>query len=160
VAIPVLHKEIVSIHRWLTEEEFARLIGLIAGIPGPIVQNTAVYVGYKLGGLPGAFAAFLGVVVPPLAIMSLVTILLIPYWDHEIVRVFLRGASAAVLGLIFVAFLLIARATLVSPSGFQVPVFLFAMLVIILIAVLNIHPLKALLISIAASFLTYYLLGF
>jgi len=63
--IPIIEREIVA-HNWLTSQEFVNIISISEMTPGPIAINTATFVGYKIGGIPGGMLATVGVVLPSL----------------------------------------------------------------------------------------------
>ncbi len=72
--LPIIQRELVEKQGWLQDEEFIDMIALTQSAPGPIAVNAAVYLGYRLRGMPGAGVAVVGVTLP-----SLLTILTIAY---------------------------------------------------------------------------------
>ena len=54
---------------WFTYQQIADMIAVSESTPGPIGVNTATYVGYITGGLPGAIVATLGLVTPAIIII-------------------------------------------------------------------------------------------
>ncbi len=72
-AIPIVEREVVSVNHWMTITEFSDLVAIDEITPGPIIINSASFVGMKLAGIPGAIAASIGSVVVPI----IVTIILI-----------------------------------------------------------------------------------
>ena len=60
-----MHREIVLRRRWMTEEAFLAGVALGQVLPGPNAVNLALYIGQQLRGVPGAAAAFLGMIGPP-----------------------------------------------------------------------------------------------
>jgi chromate transporter len=72
VMIPLIQREIVTHHGWLTSTQFMDIIGVAEVTPGPISINSATFVGFTVAGVPGSLAATLGVILPSLiAIMTL-----------------------------------------------------------------------------------------
>lgn len=63
-AVPLIEKEIVETTGWMTFTEFSDLIAIDELTPGPIIINSATFIGLKLGGLPGAIAATIGSILP------------------------------------------------------------------------------------------------
>ena len=49
---------------WFTYQQIADMVAVSESTPGPIGVNTATYVGYITGGVPGALVATLGLVTP------------------------------------------------------------------------------------------------
>ena len=60
--LPMIKKEIVEKHGWVTDQEILDYFAISQVTPGVIAVNTATFVGYKIGGLVGAIAATLGVI--------------------------------------------------------------------------------------------------
>ena len=63
-AMPLIEQEIVDRTGWMTFTEFSDLIAIDELTPGPIIINSATFIGMKLGGIPGAIAATVGSIVP------------------------------------------------------------------------------------------------
>ena len=60
-----LLREFVRDRGWIDEEEFLNGLALSQALPGVNVTNTAIWIGHRLLGLPGAAAGVAGIVVPP-----------------------------------------------------------------------------------------------
>ena len=63
-AIPLVEKEVVEVNAWMSYREFVNLLALDELTPGPIMINSATFVGMRIAGIPGAIAASLGCVLP------------------------------------------------------------------------------------------------
>ena len=50
-ALPLIQEQVVSVHGWLTIQEFADVVTISQMTPGPISLNAASFVGTRLGGL-------------------------------------------------------------------------------------------------------------
>jgi len=72
-AIPVVEREVVDVLHWMTYTEFADLLVIDEITPGPILVNSASYIGMKMAGVPGAIAATIGCCIPP----CIITLILI-----------------------------------------------------------------------------------
>ena len=55
--IALIQRAIIERKKWIDEKTFMELLIIAQSSPGPIAINTAVFVGYKHKGVPGAFAA-------------------------------------------------------------------------------------------------------
>ena len=75
-AIPIVEQEVVDVQGWMTYAEFMDLLALDEVTPGPILINSATFVGMRVAGIPGAIAATLGVIIIP---CTLVMVLLALY---------------------------------------------------------------------------------
>ena len=95
-----LKEKFVNKYKLINEKEMIDFISLGQTSPGPIAINTSVIVGYKIAGLAGSLIAVLGVILPPLIIMSIITFLYQYIIDNEFVQVFLKGMSCGVCALL------------------------------------------------------------
>jgi len=96
----VLRYEIIAKRGWVSEEEFTQELAMATSLPGAMVINFSLFCGAKLRGRPGAFAAFLGTVLPSFLMILIAAAFLFPYFKHPSVAAFLRGAAAVVAGLL------------------------------------------------------------
>ena len=60
--IPLIQRETVDNHKWVTEDDILEIIAIAESTPGPIAINSATFVGYRTCGVLGSVAATLGVV--------------------------------------------------------------------------------------------------
>jgi chromate transporter len=98
--LPWARRTIVEQEKWLSAEEFSAMLGICQIVPGPNIVNLAVCVGSKFARVPGAFAAVLGLMLGPSAIVILLGLLYEHYSYLPTVQGMLRGISAVGIGLI------------------------------------------------------------
>lgn len=72
--ISLLRENVVEKKKWLDEEEMLEIIGIAESTPGPIAINMATYIGYKRAKILGSFLATLGVVLPSLIIIFMISL--------------------------------------------------------------------------------------
>jgi len=70
--IPMIEKEIEA-NKWLTSDEFVDIIAISEMTPGPISVNSATFVGYKTAGIFGGMFATLGVALPSLILILIIS---------------------------------------------------------------------------------------
>jgi chromate transporter len=70
VALESLRRELVERLKWRTEDEFARDWALCQAAPGINLLGFAALIGRQLGGIPGVFAAMLGMILPSATITA------------------------------------------------------------------------------------------
>ena len=58
--LPLIKEQVVIQHPWLTMSEFTDLITISQMTPGPIVVNSATFIGLRIAGVGGAFVATAG----------------------------------------------------------------------------------------------------
>jgi chromate transporter len=113
VIVPFLKTSVVDEFHWLTNQAFldAVAVGLVS--PGPVVI-TATFVGYLVGGLPGALAATLGIFTPAVAFTLLATPLLLRHGRNRRLAGIVRGVTVTVVGVLVGTTWLVARSVVVD----------------------------------------------
>jgi chromate transporter len=91
---------IVDQHRWMTAEEFNETFALCHFLPGPNIVNLSVVFGSRFRGIAGGFAAFAGLVGPPMVIATILAALYARYGEIDALRRTLAGVSCAAVGLL------------------------------------------------------------
>ena len=107
--IPLIEREVIDNKGWVDRREYLDLLTLAQSAPGPISLNTSVFVGYKRAGYAGAVAALLGIVVPPFTIILLVALFFTGVRDNAVVDAAFKGMRPAVVALIVVPVISLAR---------------------------------------------------
>src|ERR1700742_2117083 len=90
---------IVDQHKWMPADEFNEPFALCHFLPGPNIVNLTFVFGSRLRGIPGAIAAFSGLVGPPALIMVIMGMLYHRYGEIEALRRILSGVACAAIGL-------------------------------------------------------------
>jgi chromate transporter len=67
--IAIMHKELVEKRRWLGEDHFLHALNFCMLLPGPEAQQLATYLGWRLHGARGGFAAGVLFVLPSMFIL-------------------------------------------------------------------------------------------
>lgn len=118
-AIPVI-REVVMEGGWVTEEKFAYLLAISESTPGPIMVNTATYIGNEVGGLLGSAIATFTVCLPAFAIILILSMILKNFLKNQYVQAVLDGIKPCIIGIIVATGLhmIIVNAT---TSGMQFP---------------------------------------
>ncbi len=98
--IPLISEETVNKKKWITDEDILNIIAIAESTPGPIAINSATFVGYKVAGFWGSFAATLGVVLPSFVIILIISYLLNQFKSLKVVKYAFNGIRAGVLALI------------------------------------------------------------
>ena len=98
--LPWARRVLVEERAWLTDREFAEMIGICQVLPGPNVVNLAVMLGARWQGVSGSLLALTGILfVPVMAVLILATFYA-SVAHVPVVRSAIAGASAAAAGLI------------------------------------------------------------
>jgi chromate transporter len=122
VLLAFLRADFVTRLRWLTDQQLLDAIAVGQVTPGPLF-TTATFIGYVLGGLPGAILGTVGLFLPSFVFVALTHPLVPRMRASPWLGSLLDGVIAASLGLMAAVTLQIARASLVD-----VPTILLALL--------------------------------
>ncbi|MCL1857274.1 MAG: chromate transporter [Kiritimatiellaeota bacterium] len=95
LAVPLFINRFVEKYRWIDKEAMMDTIVIAQAAPGAIAVNVAVSVGYRFARLPGALAALLGTVLPPLVILTAVQGCYAAFIHNAAVAAAFRGMNAA-----------------------------------------------------------------
>jgi chromate transporter len=107
-ALPLVERLAVSEAGWMSSQDFATAVACGYVTPGPVLI-TATFIGYRAAGLSGAFAATVGVFLMPWFLAAAAAQQLQRFMQHPRLAGFGRGAAPAVVGLLGVTALNIAK---------------------------------------------------
>ncbi|MEW6523793.1 MAG: chromate transporter [Bacillota bacterium] len=148
--LALLQQEVIDRYAWLTPEEFTDVVAIAEITPGPIMVNLATFVGYRQAGVPGAAAATLGLILPPILAILIISRFYTQLRGHPTVEAVFRGLRPVIAGLIGVAVLRMARTSIVDAWG----AILF-LGVIVLVYFFRVSPVLAALGGIAAGIIFF-----
>lgn len=97
---PWARRVIVEKRGWLSERDYAELLGVCSFLPGANTVNIAVVLGDRARGVSGSFCALAGLLVMPLAILIALAALYDRFSGLPDVKNALAGAAAATAGLV------------------------------------------------------------
>ncbi|WP_244258744.1 chromate transporter [Cupriavidus gilardii] len=125
--VPFLYGGVVTEHQWLNERQFVDAVAVAMITPGPVVI-TVGFIGYLIAGLPGACVAAVATFLP----CYLFTILPAPYFKKygklPAILAFVDGVTAAAIGAISGAVIVLAKRSIVD-----VPTALVALITVVLL---------------------------
>ncbi len=101
-SIPLVENEVVQRYGWMTIQEFSEVLALGNALPGPISTKMAGYIGYEVGGIPGAIIGVFATVAPSLILMIALLGVLYKYKDSPKVQrltMYVRPVIALLLGI-------------------------------------------------------------
>lgn len=96
VIVTLMKKKFVDEYHWIEENEMLDLVAIAQSSPGAIAVNGAIVVGYKLAGALGAVISILGTIIPPFAIISIISVGYNAFRDNYIISQLLEGMQAGV----------------------------------------------------------------
>ena len=127
-------RELVERKKWLTPAEFNDLFALSQFLPGPNIVNLSVVYGSRLRGPMGAVMASIGLLGPPLVIVTTLAMLYSHFSDSDALRRILAGISAAAAGLLIAT---LAKMTISSLNEHVIPAVIMLVAAFVAIGILR-----------------------
>lgn len=98
--LPLIQREVVDRKHWIDEEEFLNMIALAQAAPGLIAVNSAIFIGWRIGGWRGVCGAVLGAVLPSFLIILMIAMVFRDWKEQPAVEAVFKGVRPAVVALI------------------------------------------------------------
>ncbi|MCB2293030.1 chromate transporter [Clostridium algoriphilum] len=140
--LPVIQREIVENHKWITAKQFIDIIGISQMTPGPIAINSATFVGFKVSGVFGSVAATLGVISFSFFLVSIANHFLLKFKESTVMKAALAGMRPAMIGLIISVFVSLGK-----ESYKDIKSIVIGIIVLILLLTNKLHPISVIMIS-------------
>ncbi len=113
VLLAFLHADLVARYGWLTEQQLVDAIAIGQITPGPVF-TTATFIGYVLGGMPGALLATVGIFLPAFILVAVINPVAPRLRQSATAGALLDGVNVASLGLMAAVTWDLGRAALVD----------------------------------------------
>lgn len=143
VVVPMIRKYFVTRRQLFTEDELMELAAVGQSAPGAIAMNLAALAGYRTAGLPGSVVSLIAGVLPPLVLLSVISVFYTAFSQNVLIAAVLKGMQAGVAALIVDVVVDLFRAVLkdrsplltaMVPAAFIVSFFLGLNVALILLA--------------------------
>lgn len=152
--LPLIEKEIVVNHHWITYKHFIDIIGISQMTPGPIAINSATFVGFTVSGVLGSLFGTLGVVTVSFILVSIATHYVLKFKESKAVKSIFMGMRPALIGLIVSAFISLSKTSykdfFISLSNFSLKnseSIIIGLIVALLLLSKKVHPILVIIIS-------------
>ena len=99
--VPLTRKRFVEELGWIEEQEMLDMTAIAQSSPGAIAVNAAILVGYHVAGISGALLTVLGTVIPPMIIISVISMFYQAFRDNPVVNLVMAGMLCGVAAVIF-----------------------------------------------------------
>ena len=96
--VPVLERVLVEKKKYLSEEEFREVFSIAQVLPGSLMINMATFIGYKIVGFWGALFSCIAISIPPLTIITLISIFYTKFIQFTLMKKLMIGILAGVVG--------------------------------------------------------------
>ena len=109
VIVSLMKKKFVEELGWLDESEMLDITAIAQSSPGPIPINASVLLGYRMSGILGSLIAVIGTALPPLIIISIISVFYQQFRENTIIALALQVMRAGVAAVIFDVVLNLAK---------------------------------------------------
>lgn len=101
VIVSLMKKKFVEDLQWLEEDEMLDVTAITQSSPGPLPVNASVIIGYRMAGVIGSLTAILGTILPPMVIISVISVFYEQFRTNSYIAVALQVMRAGVAAVIF-----------------------------------------------------------
>ena len=101
VIVSLMRKKFVDELKWLEEDEMLDITAIAQSSPGPIPVNASVILGYRMYGVIGSLVAILGTILPPMIIISVISVFYEQFRQNKVIAIALQVMRAGVAAVIF-----------------------------------------------------------
>lgn len=101
VIVSLMKKGYVEELEWLTEDEMLDITAITQSSPGPLPVNASVIIGYRMCGILGSAIAVLGAILPPMIIISIISVFYNEFRSNTYIAIALQVMRAGVAAVIF-----------------------------------------------------------
>ena len=106
---PIIQREVVEKNGWIEEKDFMDILAISQSAPGILAVNISIFLGYRLRGVKGSIVATLGSALPSFLIILLIAMFFAGYQDNPTVIKIFKGIRPAVVALIAVPMINMAK---------------------------------------------------
>ncbi len=146
--VPLLEKEVVDKHAWLSKEDFMDIMAVSQATPGLFAINMASHIGNKISGWKGALVCSIGVALPSIVSILLIAMFFNAFKGNIYIEKIFRGIRPAVVALIVSPCFSMAKTAKLDKGTIWIPI-----VACILIAAFGISPIWIILITIILGFI-------
>ena len=100
VIVTFMKKKFVDELHWIDEQEMLDLTAIAQSCPGAIAVNVSIMVGWRVSGFLGMVISVLGTIIPPVAILSIISFFYNAFATNPYVALVLKGMQAGVAAVI------------------------------------------------------------
>ena len=120
--LPLIQREVVDRQGWIDEHEFLNMIALAQAAPGLIAVNSAIFIGWRVGGWKGVCGAVLGAVLPSFLIILAIAMVFSDWKELPAVEAAFKGIRPAVVALIAAPLYKLSKSAKIGWSTLLIPV--------------------------------------
>ena len=100
VIVSLMKKKFVEELEWIEEDEMLDITAITQSSPGPLPVNASVIIGYRMYGIVGSLVAILGTIIPPMVIISIISLFYNQFRENKYIAIALQVMRAGVAAVI------------------------------------------------------------
>ena len=100
VIIPLLKAKFVDEYKWLDDKDALNLVAIAQSAPGVVAANSAIILGYRMGGFLGTLVALLATILPPLITLTLISYAYDSFAHNQYIQLLLKGMQCGATAII------------------------------------------------------------
>ena len=112
--IAIMHEFLVEQKKWISDQKFLHALNYCMLLPGPEAQQLATYIGWLMHGVRGGLAAGILFVLPSVFILLGLSVFYVTFGKIPWVYAMFYGLKAAVVAIVLLALIKIAKKSLLS----------------------------------------------
>lgn len=149
VIVSLMKKKFVEELKWLDESEMLDITAISQSSPGPIPINASVILGYRMQGILGSIVAVLGTSIPPIAIISIISMFYVKFRESQIIATALMVMRAGVAAVICDVVINLAKNVIKTKSVLYISLMIIAF---VMTYIMGISAMTVILLCVAAGF--------
>ncbi|MGL4914410.1 MAG: chromate transporter [Romboutsia sp.] len=126
VIVSLMKKKFVEELNWIEEEEMLDITAITQSSPGPLPVNASVIIGYRMCGITGSIVAVLGTIIPPMVIISIISLFYTEFRTNKYIAIALQVMRAGVAAVIFDVVIKLAQNVLKTKRALYISMMIVA----------------------------------
>lgn len=156
VIVSLMKKKFVDELQWLDEDEMLDITAITQSSPGPLPVNASVIIGYRMAGIVGSAIAVLGTILPPMIIISLISLCYEQFRTNTIIATALQVTRAGVAAVIVDVTLNLANNIIKTKNVFYISLMIVCFIAVVIFKIsAMLIIIFCLLIGLATALLSY-----
>ena len=153
VIVSLMKKKFVEELKWLDESEMLDITAIAQSSPGPIPINASVILGYRMQGVLGSVIAVLGTSIPPIAIISIISVFYVKFRESQIIATALMVMRAGVAAVICDVVINLAKNVIKTKSVLYISLMIITF---VMTYILGISAMTVILLCVAVGFVNLF----
>ena len=120
VIITLMQKKFCDELQWIDKDEILNITALAQSAPGSLAVNASILFGYQLKGIKGSLIAMVATILPPLFIITFISIFYSMFSENKLVQIALKVMRSGVAAVIIDAALSLMKDVLRSKDIFNI----------------------------------------